>query len=199
MDPQPAMEKIKHVIRCQITTYVGSSHLDRFCGLVHPSFLSGRLAPTNIPLKSPGWTNPVTIRGMNHQAATFPLVLFADHLSAVAICTWGLKRNSAEKFKPAVQKNVWSPLFTLWYFDSLPLHMAMYSWVTYIYLYKKVVVHSFLYADQRVFASIPKWPCFEVSPCKVMALRTPTERKQQQQQQQQQQLTSCKIPFSCRT
>ena len=31
---------------------------DRFCGLVLTLVTSGRLAPTKIPLKSPGWTNP---------------------------------------------------------------------------------------------------------------------------------------------
>ena len=32
----------------------GSSHVHRFCGLVHPSYFSGLIAPTRIPLKSPG-------------------------------------------------------------------------------------------------------------------------------------------------
>ena len=36
----------------------GSSHVHRGCGWVHPSYLRGRLAPTKIPWKKPGSTNP---------------------------------------------------------------------------------------------------------------------------------------------
>ena len=42
-------------IVCLVVNY---PRIDRFCGLVHPSYFCGRLAPTKIPLKSPGWTNP---------------------------------------------------------------------------------------------------------------------------------------------
>ena len=48
-----------YIIYIYTHTYLLGAELptNRFCGLVHPSFLSGRLAPL-IPLKSPGWTNP---------------------------------------------------------------------------------------------------------------------------------------------
>ena len=47
----------------------GELPTNRFCGLVLTLVRSGRLAPTKIPFKKPGSTNPLTIRGMNHQAA----------------------------------------------------------------------------------------------------------------------------------
>ena len=47
------------------------TRVNRFCGLVLTLVVSGlNLAPTKIPLKSPGWTNPLMIRGMNHQVPT---------------------------------------------------------------------------------------------------------------------------------
>ena len=47
-----------------VALLAGSSHVHRVGGLVHPSYVCGRLAPTKIPLKSPGlnWA-PLTIRG----------------------------------------------------------------------------------------------------------------------------------------
>ena len=47
----------------------GSSHVHRFCGLVHQSYLRGRLAPTDFPLTNHQgcFTHQHDERGMNHQ------------------------------------------------------------------------------------------------------------------------------------
>ena len=50
-----------------ITFYLVVHPTNRVGGLVHPRYFCGRLAPTKIPLKSPGLVHPLTIRGMSHQ------------------------------------------------------------------------------------------------------------------------------------